>query len=123
MKVFILALFSTLFIPDAYASCSGRADKETEVKIDKISLPLYDASGKEFKGCLLHAKGKVFGYTQEDNLCHSALNSSIKVRLSYGCCDTGPDAGDVECIVRSKPLLGIGSVHGNGVVVHSVKPQ
>jgi hypothetical protein len=125
MKIFLLSLFifSLLFYTDAYADCSAMPDKSIEVKIDKISSPVFDGSGNEVKGCLLHAEGQVIGYTQEDNLCHSTLGSSYKVRLSYGCCDTGPDFGDLECIVRSKLLLGISPAHGNGVVVHSVKHQ
>ena len=125
MKALLLSLFGVgaLFFTNAYADCLYTPAKQADVKIDRISAPVFDAQGNELKGCLLLTEGKVLGYTIEDNLCRSALGSSHTVRLSYGCCDTGGDFGDVECIVRSKPSSGMGSAHGNGMWVNAVTPQ
>src|SRR5688572_15414423 len=99
-------------IVSAHADCVAVPDQYAEVTISTISAPVYNAEGYELKGCLLHAEGKVLGYATEQGLCQSQPGRSVKVRLSHGCCDTGPDSGDVECIARSKPRVGFGA-HGN----------
>ena len=126
MKFFTSLLSIMLFATHAYADCVSVPDKQTQVNIDKVSSPVFDASGNELKGCLLHSDGKILGYSKDEGICHMAPTKNANVRLSYGCCDTGPDSGDVECIVRSKSFLGIGAAHGNGVIVNpssSAKPQ
>ena len=122
MKYFVL-LFTMLHVSGAYARCLPYPDKEIQVKLEKVSAPVYDSAGETLKGCLLHADGKLLGYSVQEALCQSPVDVTLNVSLFYGCCDTGPDSGDVECIVRSGSLFGIGSVHGNGVVVRSVKTQ
>lgn len=119
MRAFLLSSIGVLIFTSAHADCAAIPDKRIQTGIDKVSAPVYDARGREFKGCILHAKGKVLGYATEDSLCHGPLGGNRQLRLSYGCCDTGPDFGDAECIVRSKPLPSIGAAHGNGVTVHS----
>lgn len=119
MRVFLFSLCSLFIMTSAYADCMSGPDRQTEVKIDKISSPVYDPIGSKVNGCILHSKGKVLGYTREARLCQSAVGSNLKVRLSYGCCDTGPDAGEIACIIRSKPSLGISQAHGNGVTIYS----
>jgi hypothetical protein len=126
MKFLISLLSTMLFVAHAYADCVVVPDKQAQVNIDKISAPVFDASGNELKGCLLHSDGKILGYSKNNGICHMVPTKNVSVRLSYGCCDTGPDDGDIECIVRSKSLLGIGAAHGNGVIVNpssSAKPQ
>ena len=118
MRSALLGLLSLFVFTNANADCMNSPDKQIEAKIDKISLPVYDAKGSEVKGCILHSNGKVLGYADEDRLCLSRVGSNIKVRLSYGCCDTGPDFGDAECVIRTKAPFGVGSTHGNGVAVH-----
>jgi hypothetical protein len=118
MGLLIPLLSAMLFAAPAYADCASIPDKQTKVKIDKITSPVFDANGNELRGCLIHSKGKVLGYSKDDSLCSIVSSQNFNVRLSYGCCDTGPDSGDIECIVRSKPFLGIGSAHGNGTTVN-----
>lgn len=117
MRIFFLSSLGLLIAANAYADCAPRPGKQTDAKIDKISLPVFDAKGRKYPGCILHSDGKVLGYAREDKLCRTAPGSRLKLRLSYGCCDTGPDSGDLECIIRSKPFLGIDPAHGNGVIV------
>jgi hypothetical protein len=118
-RIFGLSLLGVLAFTSAHADCMKRADKQTEAKIDGISAPVYDGRGNKVEGCILHTAGKVLGYARNKTLCSGRAGSTVKVRLSFGCCDTGPDFGDVECIVRSRPSLGIGALHGNGVWVQS----
>jgi hypothetical protein len=120
---FVLLFLGMLIVTPAYANCVNVPDREILININKISAPVFDAGGKELKGCLLHSAGKVLGYSRDNRLC-SAPAQNVKVRLYSGCCDTGPDFGDVECIVRSASFLGsgIGAAHGNGIIVNSAKP-
>jgi hypothetical protein len=119
-RVFALCLISLLAYTNAHADCSRIPDKQTEAKIDGISAPIFDARGNKVKGCILHTAGKVLGYATSDKLCSSRIGSILKVRLSYGCCDTGPNFGDVECIVRTRPPFGMGT-HGNGIWVQAAQ--
>lgn len=115
MRIFLSGLFCMVFFADAYADCGGDRYNTAEVTLEQISAPLTDAKGKVYNGCLLHAGGNVLGYAREDALCHAAPGQKVKVVLAHdGCCDTGPDNGDLECIVRS------GAAHGNGMSVYSV---
>lgn len=119
MRIYLASVLGLFVYSGAQANCIYRQDKISRVKFDEINAPLYDARGIAVPGCLLHGRGKVLGYAREDRLCSSRTGKTVKVRLSYGCCDTGPDQGDLECIVRTKPSSGASPAHGNGVVVHS----
>lgn len=119
IKAFLFGLWGVLIFTNANADCRRVPDKQVQVKIDKISAPLFNGKGAPVKGCILHTNGRVLGYTQEEKLCHTRVGNNLALRLSYGCCDTGPNFGDVECIVRSKAALVFDVAHGNGVVVHS----
>ncbi len=122
LNLALLSIGSLLRVTPAHADCAGTPDQQVNITIDAISAPVYDATGHEFKGCLLHAGGQVVGYAKEDKLCNTPLGSNIKLRLSYGCCDTGPNSGDVECVIRSKPQGKEAPAHGNGAIAHSIAP-
>ena len=117
MKIIVTCLTGLFLVSNAYADCIITPNARKSVKIDAISAPLYDAQGKRYKGCLLQAQGKILGYAKDERLCKTALNATIMVELTYGCCDTGPDSGDLECTLRTKSGLMRPSVHGNGVTV------
>ncbi len=112
----IFFAFLLLSAAPAYADCAGRPDTQTHITLERVSTPVYDAAGNAFKGCLLHANGEILGYAVEAPLCQTAPGTPLDVRLSYGCCDTGPNSGDSECIIRSHENP---PAHGNGVVVHA----
>lgn len=120
VKTLLLSTAGLLVFTNANADCRRIPDKQVQVKIDKISAPLFNGKGAPVKGCILHNNGEVLGYTQEEKLCHTRIGDKLALRLSYGCCDTGPNFGDVECIVRSKAKFVFDVAHGNGIVVHSV---
>lgn len=115
-RIMIIALVGTLVANHAHAGCMAVPDKVLEVTIDGVIAPVYTADGAVQKGCLLRSDKKTLGYTTSDMLC-KAEGTRAKVKLSHGCCDTGPDSGDIECVVRSRSILGLGSTHGNGIWV------
>jgi len=90
--------------------------RQLSARLDHVSTRVFDGKQREVKGCILHSDGKVLGYANDNRLCRAPPGKTIKVLVSHGCCDTGPDFGDLECIVRSKGAL---PAHGNGVIVHS----
>lgn len=107
----LLALASA----EAQASCVGGSDQSITAAIDKAHAPVSDGSGYAQPGCILESDGKVLGYTSYNYLCHLPAGEKVDLRLSYGCCDSGPDSGDLVCTVRVKKVGGLISVHGNGV--------
>lgn len=118
MRFVLSALFSILFTANALADCSVPADRYMSVNISEISSPVFDYEGNELKGCLVHADEDILGYATESQLCNAKSGSESKIRLSYGCCDTGRNSGEAACLVRAKNWFGIESAHGNGVSVY-----
>ncbi len=117
MKFLILALLFLFCVSTAHASCMPSPDETKTVTLEKIDAPVFDGNGSEFKkGCILHAGGAVLGYASDPALCQHPLGKEIPVILSRGCCDTGPDSGDAECVARSKPNKGV-AAHSNGISV------
>ncbi|MFN5351896.1 MAG: hypothetical protein ACK5BE_04705 [Alphaproteobacteria bacterium] len=115
MKFFTLLLLVMFFTTKSYASCVPKPGKEIQVNIDKSYSPIFDGSGIKQPGCILQSDGKVLGYTSYNYLCNLPSNEKVNLALSYDCCDTGPDSGDLLCTVRAKGVLGIASIHANGV--------
>lgn len=117
MKFFVLILLVLFGADTAFASCMPSPDETKTVTLEKIDAPVFDGSGGEYeKACILHASGAVLGFSSSPALCQHALGKEITVILSRGCCDTGPDSGDAECVARSKPAYGT-AAHSNGIVV------
>lgn len=116
----LLCLFLVLNCKLAMANCAFPSAEQNPIKsvtIDKSYAPVYDGGGKKHPGCIIKSNDEILGYTSYNYLCNLPANEKINVKLSYGCCDTGSDQGDLVCTVRAKGLLGITSVHGNGVGV------
>ncbi|NDF12586.1 MAG: hypothetical protein EB060_07245 [Proteobacteria bacterium] len=122
MRFFSILFVSLFFAAAAHADCALVQDNFDEIRVDNIFLPLYDAMDMPVKGCLVQSNGKVVGYSTDEGLCKTPLGTMVKIRLTYGCCDTGLDSGGTECVVRSKSPLGVESAHGNGVILHPTSP-
>lgn len=115
MKISLLMAAVVFFhTAAAEASCGGSPDINKRVVIEKIEAPVFNGGGEELIGCLLHAKGTVLGYSTDVALCTGALGKKRAVTLSRGCCDTGSDFGDAECVARPKT----GTARANGMRVH-----
>jgi hypothetical protein len=119
MRRFWLGFLSFVVFEPAYGDCVNPPPRQIQARLDNVSTPVFDGNKHEIRGCILHSEGRVLGYTNENRLCHAPMGKTLKILVTRGCCDTGPDFGDVECIVRSK---GAHPAHGNGVTVHSATP-
>lgn len=124
MKSALIALSVFMsFINNTYADCVLMPDKQVTVNIEKSYSPVFDGRGEQHSGCILQGNGDVLGYTRDESLCSITANEKVTLNLSNGCCDTGPDDGDLECTVRSKGSwwLNTVSIHGNGTLVKLAK--
>ncbi len=122
MKIYIAILLSILPLTEANARCVPVPSRSAKVTLNGIYAPLYDAGGVAVAGCILRADKKVLGFTREAALCNARSGSSMNVKLFHGCCDSGPDSGEIACVVRTQSSGGSNPVHGNGVVVSTNVP-
>ena len=120
LSLLVLTALMILHCNNVSASCMATSPPPIiELQIEKAVGPVFDYEGKQYPGCLLLSAGRVDGYSNENSLCQRQYPRKLKLQMNYGCCDTGPNYGELVCILRTDN--GKQVFHANGVFLSTPK--
>jgi hypothetical protein len=80
-----------------------------------------DGSGVRQPGCIVETANGRLGYVAYDYICKMPNTEQVELQPKYGCCDTGPDSGDLVCTVRANQWGGLSKIRAAGLGLSPVK--
>lgn len=119
----LLMLAATaLLSAKAMANCAVMAEPNPfTTTIKNAYAPVVDGSGMRQPGCIVETANGQTGYVSYDYICKLPADQSVELQPGYGCCDTGPDSGDLTCTVRVNRLGGLSKIRANGLGLSPTK--
>lgn len=118
----LLLAIPVLLSAQAMADCAMLTEpKPFTTTIKNAYSPVVDGDGMRQPGCIVETANGQTGYMPYDYICKLPSDQSIELQPGYGCCDTGPDSGDLTCTVRVNRLGGLSKIRANGLSLSPTK--
>lgn len=124
MRILVLLMLAAtaLLSVQAMANCVMMNEpKPFTTTIKNAYAPVFDGGGMRQPGCIVETANGQTGYVSYDYICKLAADQSVELRPDYGCCDTGPNSGDLTCTVRVNRLGGLSKIRANGLGLSPTK--
>jgi hypothetical protein len=116
------ALVISVIAVQASAECfEASSPKPFSTTIKKAHTPVSDGSGVRQPGCIVETANGRLGYVAYDYICKMPNTEQVELQPKYGCCDTGPDSGDLVCTVRANQWGGLSKIRAAGLGLSPVK--